>query len=100
MWSSHISDIGTSWDMGPRGEGGEIGNFRIFVIFVGFGGPEGFQGVPGGRGYILTEFGVKRRHLDLVHARFHDFWLVLLCYSLIFLCERHTSCVAGLYFCV
>ena len=62
-----------------------------------------FQGVPGGRGYILTKFGLKRRHLDLVHARFHDFWLFspcFLCHSPRNLCERHTGCVAALYICV
>ena len=34
---------------------------------------EGFRGVPGGCGYILTKFQVKRRHLDLIHVIFHDF---------------------------
>ena len=72
MWSSHISDIGTSWDMGPRG-GAKIGNLRIFSIFGGSGGPEGFQGVPGARGYVLTKFGLKQTHLTLVHTRFHVF---------------------------
>ena len=36
-------------------------------------GLEAFRGVPGGRGYIVTKFQPKRRHLDLFHARFHDF---------------------------
>ena len=29
--------------------------------------------VPEGRGYILTKFQLKQRHLDLIHARFDDF---------------------------
>ena len=43
------------------------------MIFDGFGGREGFQGVHGGRGYVVTKFGLKRRHLDLIHTTFHDF---------------------------
>ena len=58
---------------GTGGKGGKIGNLRIFLIFGGFGSPKGFQGVHGGRGYVVTKFGLKRRHLDLIHTTFHDF---------------------------
>ena len=64
---------------GKGGKGKFYGFFGFFDFLRGFGGPEGFQGVPGGRGYILTKFGLKRRHLDLVHARFHDFGLFFGC---------------------
>ena len=38
--------------------------------------PEGFRGVPEACGYILTEFGLKRKHLDLIHTKFYDFAIV------------------------
>ena len=62
--------------LGIGGKGGRrfFPCFSDFLILLGgLGGPEGFQGVPGGRGYILTKFGLKRRHLDLIHTKFHDF---------------------------
>ena len=34
---------------------------------------EGFHGGPEGCGYILTKFWLTPNHLDLAHARFHDF---------------------------
>ena len=59
---------------GNRRKKGEGGIFSIFAAFWGgFGSPEGFQGVPGGCGYVVTKFGLKRRHLDLIHAKCHDF---------------------------
>ena len=60
-------------------QGGKIKKSQIFVLFDCFKGPEGFQGVPGARGYILTEFGPKRTHQTLVHTKFDDFCLVFLC---------------------
>ena len=47
----------------------------IFWILGWSWGEGGVPGVPGGRGFILTKFGVKRRHLEPIHARFHDFGL-------------------------
>ena len=61
----------------PGGEEGKISIFMFFCFLVGFKGPEGFQGVPGGRGYVLTKFGLKRTHLTLVHTRFHVFFPIL-----------------------
>ena len=49
----------------------------------GFRGPEAFQGVRGGRGYILTKFGLKLTHQTLVHTIFHDFGAFFRCFSCI-----------------
>ena len=47
--------------------------FAFLLILGGLRGQEAFQRVPGGGCYILTEFGLKWRHLDLIHTIFHDF---------------------------
>ena len=46
---------------------------NITMDFSDFRGVGGSGGVPGARGYILTEFGLKRTHQTLVHAKFDDF---------------------------
>ena len=57
-----------------------------------FWGQEAFRGVTGARGFILTKFGVERRHLDLFHARFHDFGHFSVCATdTICLCGTHTA---------
>ena len=62
----------STWGPGPQG--GDFPDFWPFSGFwAGFGGFWAFQGVPGGRGFILTKFVVKRRHLDLVQAGIDDF---------------------------
>ena len=48
-------------EIGGKGGRRKIWTFRIFFLFLnGFGGPERFQGFLGGRGYIVTKFGLKR----------------------------------------
>ena len=56
---------------GGRGEKLEICGFWGFWGVLGV--RRGSQGVHGGRGYVVTKFGLKRRHLDLIHTTFHDF---------------------------
>ena len=54
----------------PRAQG----HFSHFSVFFGcFRGRGAFQGVPGGRGSVLTKYEPKRTHLDLIHHIFDDF---------------------------
>ena len=48
-------------------------NVYFYCFLNGFGGPEAFQEVARGHSFILTNFQPEPTHLDLVHARFHDF---------------------------
>ena len=53
------------------------------MIFERFLVREAFQRVPRGSGSVLTKYQLKRRHLDLIHDRFHDFAA--------FSCKNHIS---------
>ena len=44
---------------------------------------------------MLTKFGLKRRHLDLIHARFDDFGHISVFNTHIFLCSTHTICLCA-----
>ena len=72
------------WNRGDRGKGGKSVTFCFFC----FGSPEAFQRGPGGRGYVLTRYGLKSTHLDLVHSRFH----ICHIFSCDFLCHSHLFC--------
>ena len=68
------SPEGLTGDTGVKGEKGGLSDFLHFLCLLEtFSEREAFQGIPGGHGYILTEFVLKQRHLDLVHAICHDF---------------------------
>ena len=53
--------------------------FTFFVYFLEFWETGGTAGVPGDRGYVLTMYQLKWRHLDMFHDIFHDFCIVFLC---------------------
>ena len=73
-----------------------MGDFCGFFGFLGgFRGREAFRGVSGGCGSVLTKFGLKRRHLDLIHARFDDFGHISMFNTHIFLCSTHTICLCA-----
>ena len=99
-------------------------SWKFWVLLGRFGGREGFQGIHGGRGCVLTKFGLKRTHHTPVHTIFHDFCAFSFCFSvfqlhisvpkrqklswkpinlvwrLIYLCNRDPGCAATLYICV